>query len=43
MDLRSGQTLSGDGVANNRGRVMIFCAFKKGGLQFFQLSLRGGS
>ena len=33
----------GGRVANNRGRVMIFCALKKGGLQFFQLSLRGGS
>ena len=30
----------GGRVANNRGRVMIFCALKKGGLQFFQLSLR---
>ena len=33
----------GGRVANNRGRVMIFCALKRGGLQFFQLSLRGGS
>ena len=33
----------GGRVANNRGRVMIFCALKKGGLQFFQLSLGGGS
>ena len=32
----------GGRVANNRGRVMIFCAFKKEGLQFLQLSLRGG-
>ena len=33
----------GGRLANNRGRVMIFCALKKGGSQFFQLSLRGGS
>ena len=33
----------GGRVTNNRGRVMISCALKKGGLQFFQLSLRGGS
>ena len=32
----------GGRVAHNRGRVMIFCGLKKGGLQFFQLSLRGG-
>ena len=30
-------------VANNEGRVMIFRTLKEGGLQFFQLSLRGGS
>ena len=33
----------GGSIASNRGRVMIFCALKKRGLQFFQLSLRGGS
>ena len=30
-------------AANKWGRVMSFCALKKGGLQFFQLSLKGGS
>ena len=32
----------GGRVADNRGRVMIFCVLKKGGLQFFQLSLTVG-
>ena len=30
-------------IRGGGGRIMIFCALKKGGLQFFQLSFRGGS